>query len=67
VEFYSDAEEKIAKDLPASKEIKVKINVYVNSVHANDLVTRRSITEILVLLNIMPFDGYLSVRRQCRL
>jgi hypothetical protein len=51
MEFYPNAVEEISKDLLAEKGPGVKMNVYVDNVH--DLVTRRSITGILVMLNIM--------------
>jgi hypothetical protein len=37
-----------------SKEPKVRMTVYLNADHAHDLVTRRSITVILVILNNTP-------------
>jgi hypothetical protein len=54
MEFYLDAEEEIPNDLPASKGPKVRMTVYVDADHAHDLVTRRSITGILVMLNNTP-------------
>jgi hypothetical protein len=51
MEFYPDAEEEIPNDLPAPKGSKVRMTVYVDADHAHDLVTRRSITGILVMLN----------------
>jgi hypothetical protein len=53
-EFYPDAGEEIPKDLPPEKEQRVRMTVYVDAEHANDLVTRRSITGILVMLNNTP-------------
>ncbi len=49
-DFYSDAEEEIPNDLPVSKGPKVVMTVYVDADHAHDLVTRRSITGILMML-----------------
>jgi hypothetical protein len=54
VEFYPDADEEIPNDLPTSKGSKVRMTVYVDADHAHDLVTRRSITGILVMLNNTP-------------
>jgi hypothetical protein len=42
---------KIPNDLPTPKGPKVRMTVYVDADHAHDLVTRRSITGILVMLN----------------
>jgi Reverse transcriptase (RNA-dependent DNA polymerase) len=53
-DFYPDAEEEIPTDLPKSKGPKVQMTVYVDADHAHDLVTRRSITGILVMLNNTP-------------
>jgi hypothetical protein len=54
MEFYSDASEEIPKDLPPEKGPRVRMTVYVDADHAHDLVTRRSITGILVMLNNTP-------------
>jgi hypothetical protein len=54
MEFYPDASEDIPKDLPPEKGPRVGMTVYVDADHAHDLVTRRSITGILVMLNNMP-------------
>jgi hypothetical protein len=54
MEFYSDASEEIPKDLPPEKKPRVRMTVYVDADHAHDLVTRRSITGILVMLNNTP-------------
>jgi hypothetical protein len=51
MEFYPDAGEEIPKDLPPEKGLKVKMTVYVDADDAYDLVTRRSITGVLVMLN----------------
>jgi hypothetical protein len=49
MEFYPDASEEIPKDLPPDKWPRVRMTVYVDADHAHDLVTRRSITGILVM------------------
>jgi hypothetical protein len=56
MEFYPDASEEIPKDLPPEKGPRLRISVYidVDVDHAHDLVTRRSITEILVMINNTP-------------
>jgi hypothetical protein len=51
MEFYLYASEEIPKDLPPEKGPRFRMTVYVDADHKNDLVTRRSITEILVMLN----------------
>jgi hypothetical protein len=54
MEFYPDASEDIPKDLPPEKGSRVRMTVYVDADHAHDLVTRRSITGTLVMLNNTP-------------
>jgi hypothetical protein len=53
-DFYPDLEEEIPKGLPKSKGPKVRMAVNIDADHAHDLVTRRSITGILVMLNNTP-------------
>lgn len=53
-EPYPDAEEKIPHDTPDSRGNIVKMTVYVDADHAYDQVTRRYVTEILILLNNTP-------------
>jgi hypothetical protein len=54
MEFYPDAREEMSKDLPPEKGPRVRVTVYVDADHAHDLVTRRSIKVILVMLNNTP-------------
>jgi hypothetical protein len=54
IEFYPDAGEEIPKDLPAEKGPRVRMTIYLDADHAHDLITRRSITGILVILNNTP-------------
>jgi hypothetical protein len=54
MEFYPDASEEIPKDLPPEKGPRVRMTVYVDADHAHDLVTSRSITGILIILNNTP-------------
>jgi hypothetical protein len=63
MEFYPDTSEEIPKDLPPAKGPRVKITVYVDADHAHDLVTRRSITGIVVMLNNTPIR-WISMRQQ---
>jgi hypothetical protein len=54
IELYPDAEEDIPKDLPTLKGPKVRMTVYMDADHTHDLVTKRSITGILFMLNNTP-------------
>jgi hypothetical protein len=54
VEFYPDSGEEFPRELPPEKGTRVKITVYVHADHAYDLVTRRCITGILVIINNKP-------------
>jgi hypothetical protein len=49
-EFYPDAVKEIPNELPASRGPKIRMTVYVDADRAHDLVTRGSITGILVVL-----------------
>jgi hypothetical protein len=51
MELYPDASEEIPKDLPPEKGPRFRMTVYKDADHAHDLVTRRSIIGILVMLN----------------
>jgi hypothetical protein len=54
VAFYPDSGEEISENLPPEKGPRVRMTVYVDADHAHDLVTRRSIIGILVMLNNTP-------------
>jgi hypothetical protein len=54
MEFYLNASEEISKDLPPEKGPRLRMTVYVDADHSHDLVIRRSITGILVMLNNTP-------------
>jgi hypothetical protein len=54
MEFYPDASEEIPEDLPREKGPRVRMTVYVDADYAHDIVTRRSIIGILVMLNNTP-------------
>jgi hypothetical protein len=66
MEFYPDAGEEIPKDLPPEKGPRVRMTIYVDADHAHDLVTRRSITGILVMLNNTHIIWSPSVIRKWR-
>jgi hypothetical protein len=53
-EFYPNASEEIPPNLPFQKEKPGRITAYVDANFAHDLVTRRSVTGILLLLNNTP-------------
>jgi hypothetical protein len=55
-DFYPDAKEEIPNGLPMSMGLKVQMTVYVDADHTHDLVTRRSITGILMMFNNMPIS-----------
>jgi hypothetical protein len=54
MKFYPDASEAIPKDLLPENVPSVRMTVYVDADHAHYLVTRISITGILVMLNDTP-------------
>jgi hypothetical protein len=54
MEFYPDASEENSNNLSPGKRPRVRMTVYVDADHAHDLVTRISITGILVMLNNTP-------------
>ena len=57
-EFYPDAEEDLPMNAPEPRGEAVQFNVFVDSDHAGNLVTRRSHTGILVFLNMAPIYWY---------
>jgi hypothetical protein len=63
MEFYPDAIEEIPKDLPSETEPRVRMTVYADADHAHDLIIRRSITGILVMLNNTPIR-WISMRQK---
>ena len=54
IEFYPDAEEEIPHDVLTPNGKAARLTVFVDTDHAHDQVTRRSITGILVILNNTP-------------
>ena len=53
-EMYPDAIEDLPPEAPKPKGKPVRLTVYVDANHAHDLVTRRSVTGIVLLLNNTP-------------
>jgi hypothetical protein len=54
VETIPDTEEEIPNDIPMSNRLKSRMIVYVDADHEHDLVTTRSITGVIVILNNTP-------------
>jgi hypothetical protein len=54
MEFYPDDGEEITNDLPPEKGPISRMTVYIDADHRYDLVTRRSIIGILVMMNNTP-------------
>ena len=52
-EFYPDAKEEIPEDAPPPIK-DVQLSVYVDADHAHDVVTRRSVTGIVLFINQTP-------------
>ena len=63
IEFYPDACEEIPPTFPEPKGASVQITVYKDADHAFDLVTRRSVTGILLFLNNTPIT-WISKRQK---
>jgi hypothetical protein len=57
-EFYPDAEEELPPDMPIPKGKPASTMCYVDADHAHDVVTRRSVTGILLFVNNMPIKWY---------
>ena len=53
--MYPDAEEEMPPDVLEPLGREVQVTAYVDADHAHDLVTRRSVTAILILLNNTPY------------
>ena len=54
IEFYPDAMEELPPKMPSPKGTSTTITCFVDSDHARDQVTRRSVTGILLLLDNTP-------------
>jgi hypothetical protein len=57
-EYYPEAMEEIPKDTPVAVTKGVKITAYVDASHGCDLITRRSVTGILLCINKTPVKWY---------
>ena len=57
-EFYPRAVEEIPKDMPEPKGKGVKLITMFDASHASDLVTRRSVTGVLQMVNNTPISSY---------
>jgi hypothetical protein len=53
-EFYADDKEQLPENMPTPYGKKARITVYVDADHAHDVVTRRSVTAILLFINNTP-------------
>jgi hypothetical protein len=62
-EFYPDASEELPPGMPEPKGKGIRMTVYKDADHAHDLVTRRSVTGVLMFLNNMPIT-WLSKRQK---
>jgi hypothetical protein len=62
-EFYPDAEEELPPDLPEARGKSARITCYVDADHAHDVVTRRSVTGIILLVNNTPIK-WISKRQK---
>ena len=62
-EFYPDAAEELPPGMPEPKGKAMRMTVYKDADHAHDLVTRRSVTGVLMFLNNMPVT-WLSKRQK---
>ena len=59
-----DAKEHLPSNAPAPRGKPMQINLFVDSDHAGNVVTRRSYTGILIFLNMAPISWY-SRRQNC--
>ena len=57
-EFYPDATEEIPSDAPTPLGQQASTTCYVDADHAHDVVTRRSVSGILLFVNNMPIKWY---------
>ncbi|MGH7955112.1 MAG: Ty1/Copia family ribonuclease HI, partial [Gloeomargaritales cyanobacterium] len=55
---YGDAKEELPSNAPTALGSSVRITCYVDSDHAHDTVTRRSVTGYIIVLNSMQFIWY---------
>ena len=57
-DLYPDAEDPLPNNMPEPRGKHVNINVFVDSDHAGNVVTRRSHTGIMIFLNMAPIQWY---------
>ena len=57
-DFYPDAREELPPNMPEPRGKPVQINCYVDADHAGDVVSRRSHTGIIILVNRAPIIWY---------
>jgi hypothetical protein len=57
-EFYPDMEEELPPNMPLPKGRIASTTCYVDSDHAHDVVTRRSVSGILLFMNSMPVKWF---------
>ena len=57
-DYYPDAEEAIPPNMPMPRGEPMQINLFVDALHASDVVTRRSCTGIIIFLNGAPIHWY---------
>jgi hypothetical protein len=62
-EFYPDAEEELPPDMPEARGKSARITCYVDADHAHDVVTRRSVTGIILMVNNTPIK-WISKRQK---
>ena len=53
-EFYPDAVEEMPPNLPQPSPLQMRVTIWLDADHAHDLVTRRSVTGMLVFVNNTP-------------
>ena len=58
LELYPYAREQIPEDKPESKGKPVHITFYFDSDHAHDVISRHSVTGILIFINNTPVQWY---------
>jgi hypothetical protein len=62
-EFYPDAEEELPPDMLTPKGKPIRLTCFKDADHAHDVVTRRSVTGVLLFANNMPIE-WLSKRQK---
>ena len=55
-DLYPDAEDPLPNNIPEHRGEPVNINVFVDSDHAGNVVTRRSHTGIMIFINMAPIQ-----------